>query len=65
MSSRVKEYIEMAVDYGAEHLGRTIAASTIEAVKAALKRRYRSRLSAAHWRGLANLVLDRTKYVGT
>ena len=34
-------------------------------VKAALRRRYISQLSVANWRGLANLVLDRTKSVGT
>ena len=42
-----------------------MAATTLEAVKAALRRCYRSQLSVANWRGLANLVLDRTKYVGT
>ena len=54
----------LAVDYGAEHLIRTMAATTVEAVKGALRRRYRSQLSAANWRGLSNRVLDMTKYVG-
>jgi hypothetical protein len=65
MSKGVKEYIELAVDYGAEHLGRTIAATIVEAVKGALRRRYKSLLSTANWRGLAKLVLDRTKVVGS
>ena len=65
MSKSVKEYIELAVDYGAEHLGRMMTATTLEAVNEALRRRYKCRLSAANWRGLANLVQDRTKYVRT
>jgi hypothetical protein len=65
MSKSIKEYIELAVDYGAEHLGKTMAATTVEVVKGASRRLYRAQLSAANWRGLANLVLDRTKYVGT
>ncbi len=48
-----------------EHMGRTIAATTVEAVRMALKRRYRNQLAMAAWKGYANLVLDRTKYVGT
>jgi hypothetical protein len=28
------------------------------------KRRYKAQLSMASWRGYANLILDRTKYVG-
>ena len=65
MSTNVKDYIELAVDYGAEHLGMTMAATKVEGVKAALRMRYSSQLSAANWRGSANLVLDRTKYVET
>ena len=30
----------------------------------ALKRRYRAQLSTTVWRGYANLILDRVKYVG-
>jgi hypothetical protein len=48
MSINVKEFIELAVDYGAEHLGRTMAATTVEAMKAALRWRCRSELSAAN-----------------
>ena len=54
----------MAVEYGVEHLGRTMAATTLEAVKTALRRRYMTQLATAIWRGYANLILDRVKYVG-
>jgi hypothetical protein len=64
-SSNVKEFIETAVEYGVEHMGRTIAATTVDAVRMTLRRRYRTQLSMAAWKGYANLVLDRTKYVGT
>jgi hypothetical protein len=64
-SSNVKAVIDMAVEYGVEHLGRTMAATTVDAVRAALKRRYRAQLSTAVWRGYANLILDRVKYVGS
>ncbi len=65
MSSNGKEYIKLAVDYEAEHPGRAMDATTVEVVKTALRRRYINHLSAVNWRGLANLVLDRNKYVGT
>ena len=64
MSKSVEEYIELAVDYGAEHLGMIMEATKVEVVKGALRRRYISQISAANWRVLANLVLDTTKYVG-
>jgi hypothetical protein len=41
----------MAVEYGVGHLGRTTAATTVDAVRMALKRRYRAQLSTAVWRG--------------
>ena len=65
ISDGVKEVVEIAVDCGAEHLGRCMTTSTVDAVRATLRRRYRSQLSMAAWRGYANLSLDRTKYVGT
>ncbi len=64
-STNVKDVIDMAVKYGVEHLGRTMAATTVDAVRMALKRRYRAQLSTAVWRGYANIILDRVKYVGT
>jgi hypothetical protein len=63
-SSNVKVFIDLAVDYGAEHLGKSMPASTMDMVRQALKRRYKAQLSMASWRGYANLILDRTKYIG-
>ena len=65
MSSNVKEVVNMAVKYGVEHLGRTMAAKTVDGVRTTLRRRYRTHLSLAIWRGYANLIMDRVKYVGT
>ena len=64
MSPNVKDFVDLAVDYGAEHLGKSMAASTMDIVRQAIKRRYMVRLSMASWRGYANLILDRTKYAG-
>jgi hypothetical protein len=47
MSSNVKEVVYMAVEYGVEHLGRTMAATTVDGVRIALRRRYRTQLSMA------------------
>jgi len=47
MSSNVRECIKLVVDYGAEHLGRTMVATTVEAENTDL-RRYISQLSAAN-----------------
>jgi len=63
--TNVREFINTAVDYGVEHTGRTIAATTVDAVRMALRRRYRTHLAMKTWKGYANLVLDMTKYVGT
>ena len=63
--SNVKDFIEIAVEYGVEHLGRTMAATTADAVRTALRRRYKTQLAMAAWKGYANLMLDMTKYVGT
>ena len=65
MSSHVHDLVEIVVEYGAEHRGRYMAAPTIDLVRATLRRRYRTQLSMAAWNGYANLVLDRTRYVGT
>ena len=42
MSSNVKEVVDMAVEYGVEHFGRTMAASTVDGVRTTLRRRYRT-----------------------
>jgi hypothetical protein len=47
MSSNVKDFIDLAVDYGAEHLVNSMAASTLDMVRQALKRRYKAHLSMA------------------
>ncbi len=65
MSANVKEVVDMAVEYGVEHLGRTMAATRVDGVRTTLRRRYRTQLSMAVWRGYANLILNRVKYVGT
>ena len=65
MSTNVKEVVNMAVEYGVEHLGRSMAATTVDGVRIALRRRYMTQLSVAIWRGYANLILDRVKYVGS
>jgi len=65
MSSNVVSLVETAVEYGVEHLGRNMAATTVDTVRASLRKRNITQLSMAAWRGYANLLLDRTKYVGT
>jgi hypothetical protein len=65
MSSNTREVVNMAVDYGVEHLGRTMAATTADGVRTTLRGRYRTQLSLAILRGYANQIMDRVKYVGT
>jgi hypothetical protein len=48
MSTNVKHYINLAVDYGVEHLGRKMVDTTVEAVKTTLRRRYKSQLTTAN-----------------
>jgi hypothetical protein len=64
MSEGVKEVLEIAVDYGAEHLGRCMAATVVETVRVALRRRCRTQLSTAACKYFANLLIDKKKYVG-
>ncbi len=47
MSNNVKEVVDMAVEYGVEHLGCTMVASTVDGVRTTLRRRYRTQLSVA------------------
>jgi hypothetical protein len=65
MSTNVKEVVNMVVEYGVEHLGRSMAATTVGGVRIALRRRYMTQLLVAVWRSYANLILDRVKYVGS
>ncbi len=60
MSSGVKEVVDMAVEYGVDHLGQTMAATTVDGVRITLK----THLSVAAWRGYANFIMDKVKYVG-
>jgi len=64
-STNVGEFVELAVEYGVEHMDKIMAATSVESVKAALRRRYKTQLPTTTWKGYANMVLDRTKYVGT
>ena len=63
--SNVVGLVETTVKYGVEHMGMNMAATTVETVKITLRRRYMTQLSMAAWRGYANFLLDRTKYVGS
>ena len=40
MSSNVVSLVETAVEYGVEHLGRNMTATTVDRVRDALRRRY-------------------------
>ena len=64
-STNVGEFVELAVEYGIKHMGRTMPATSVESVNAALRRRYKTKLATTAWKGYANLVLDMMKYVGT
>lgn len=65
MSSNVKVVVDTAVEYGVEHLGRTMAATTVDGVRTTLRRRCRTQLSLVVWRGYANSILYRVKYAST
>ena len=44
MSSNVKAFVETTVEYGVEHLGVSMAATTLDVVKIALRRKYKAQL---------------------
>ena len=46
-NTNVREFTETALEYGVGYLGRTIAATTVDAVRTALRRRYRTQLAMA------------------
>jgi hypothetical protein len=64
-STNVGEFVELAVEYRVAHMSRTTTATTVESVKAALQRRYKTQLATTAWKGYSNMMLDMTKYVGT
>ena len=53
-STNVGEFLELAVKYGVEHLGRTMTATSVDSVNAALRKRYKTRLVTTEWKGYAN-----------
>jgi hypothetical protein len=64
MSSNVKDFVVLVVDYGAEHFGKSMTATTLNTFRQVLKLRYIAQLSIAYWRRYAKLTLHRIKYVG-
>ena len=51
MSSNVKDFVEMAVEYGVEHLGSCMSTSTPEVLRVATRRRFGAQLCMALLRG--------------
>ncbi len=49
ISSIVRDFIETTVDYGVEHLGRTMMATTLDAIRMALRRRCRTHALNFRW----------------
>ena len=49
-STNVGEFVELAVEYGVEHMSRTMAATSVESVMAALGRRYKTQLATTAWK---------------
>ena len=44
-NTSVKEVLKIVVEYGVEHLGRSMAATTVDAIRMALRRRFATQLS--------------------
>ena len=42
MSLDVHDFVNLVVDYGAEHVGKSMAASTLDMVRQALERRFKA-----------------------
>ena len=56
--------VSIAVEYGYKHLGASILASDLDAVKNSIRRRFHTTIAMASWRGYANMLLGRIQYVG-
>ena len=56
--------VSIAVEYGYKHLGASILASDLDAVKNSVRRRFHTTIAMASWRGYANMLLGRIQYVG-
>jgi hypothetical protein len=54
MSSNINNFFDLAVDYGADHMGKSMAALTLDMIRQVLKRRYMAQLSMASWRRYAS-----------
>ena len=50
-STNVGKIVELIVEYGVEHLGRTMGVTSVESVKVALRRRYKTQLATAALKG--------------
>ena len=64
ISSNVRKMVSIAVEYGYKHLGASILASDLDAVKNSIRRRFHTTIAMASWRGYANMLLGRIQYVG-
>ena len=64
ISSNVRKMISIAVEYGYKHLGASMLASDLDAVKNSIRRRFHTTIAMASWRGYANMLLGRIQYVG-
>ncbi len=49
MSSNGKNFVHLAVDYGAEHLGESMVTSTLDLARHDLKRRYLAQMLNYPW----------------
>ena len=58
------DQVSIAVEYGYKHLGASILASDLDAVKNSIRRRFHTTIAMASWRGYANMLLGRIQYVG-
>ena len=65
INSNVRKLVSMATKYGHKHLAKTIImAKDLDAAKATIRKRFHARIAMASWRGYANMLLGRIKYVG-
>ena len=55
ISSNVRKMVSIAVEYGYKHLGASILASDLDAVKNSIRRRIHTTIAMASWRGYANI----------
>ena len=65
-SRGVREFLNMCADVGSreESIARTVGATSQEAVKSTLIRRFRQKIGLTAWRGTADLLLNRIQYLG-